>query len=472
MEHTASHTKILQKTTLLSLLLLIGFLLTTVPAQASNPGYDYDRTNINVDFDRIKESFTGGFLQWYEVQSWKTVEGKRTPVFDPAYAFQRRAVDFFIFFGLFATLVFIAFKKLGGDNINKGAQLSLALFLGIALALSLTIMLESPLTELFYPFAVHLLYLLVAAMFFWFFYHLVFQDDKSKWWLALLLALLLTWLAFGTLGIQVRCPAWLCGDEGISTTTTGNGTGPGTDTNPYGDPSVNPQGPRELCSQQYPDYACVENTVLSERQQTHYCENGFIQQGADLCGNGRSCANLNLCTPWCGRTQETEGYVCVNGNEYESCEVRNTNHYCPDNGWCVLNPDENCEEKRDFTCGGEETPGYECYTLGDQPGQYTDCQSIARSVYECPGDQTCALNCRRVPQPTQPSEPTTPSCPSASSVLDNIRSNRGNPDAFREYCQAYYDNYQKRNGECADKGYQGQNNARYNLMCRTITGAI
>lgn len=475
MKQTQQLTQTRPKGVFITLILLISLIFLSEFTFASNPGYNYDRPEFNVDFERIKESFTGGFLRWYEVQQWENVDGKRVPVFNPEFAFQRRAVDFFIFFGLFATLVYIAFKKLGGDSINKGAQLALALFLGLALALAITTMLESPITELFYPFAVHMLYLIVAALFFWFFQHLVFQDDKSKWWLALLLALLLTWLAFGTLGIQVRCPTWLCGDEGIPPGTLGNETGNGTDsTDPFGDPTVNPQGPRELCSQQFQGYSCVDNTAVSQRQQTSYCESGFIQQGANLCGNGRSCVNFNQCTPWCGRTEQTEGYVCVNGNNYESCSVRNTNHYCPDNGWCVLNPQDNCEERRDLTCGGSETPGYQCYTLGSEPGEYRNCQNVASSEYECPTGQTCASNCERIPQPqpTRPTEPAQPSCPSASTVLEQISSNRGNPDQFRQACQQYNNNYQQRNGECSGRGYEGQNNVRYNLMCRTITGAI
>lgn len=155
-----------QKIIVLFTLVLLLFLTVGTTVVSANR-YDYQAPKINIDTERIKESFTGGFLKWYEVQSWEDVEGISRPQFNPAYKFQRKAVDFVLFFGIFATIVYIAFHKLMAD-LNKGAKLGIALFLGIALALSITIMLENPITELFYPFAVHIIYLLVAALFFWF----------------------------------------------------------------------------------------------------------------------------------------------------------------------------------------------------------------------------------------------------------------------------------------------------------------
>jgi len=404
-----------QKTFILITLVLLLFLIigTTV---ASADRYNYQTPKISIDTDRIKESFTGGFLKWYEVQSWEDVDGISRPQFNPAYKFQRKAVDFVLFFGIFATIVYIAFHKLLQD-LNKGAKLGLALFLGIALALSISIMLENPITELFYPFAVHIIYLLVAALFFWFFRSVVFQNQGTWVW-PLLLALLLTWLAFGTLGIKVNCPEWLCGEYDPATTEGGDGpnvitdpdnSGNQNDGNTGTDPDV-PQGtPVEKCEEQHPGWSC-EDRPSSE---TTYCPTSAIDPDESLCNSGKVCMNIVDCDPICG-AGDTNGYICQNNIANYNCGSINRNYYC--------------------------------------------------AVGTCAKD--CVEKPRETPVVTQPVER---ECQGAQALLGTLK--LGDAAANRGVCNTFISNYNKRTGSCAGKGYDNPSMiAVYNMNCASLTG--
>lgn len=379
--------------------------------------YDYKTPSLNIDTARIKEAFTGGFLKWYEVQDWKTDEdGIRRPVFDSAFRFQRTAVDFVLFFGIFAVLVYIAFFKLL-KGVNKGALLALALFLGMALAISLTVMLENPITELFYPFAVHLIYLLVAAMFFWFFFNVVFQ--KSKWPLALLLALLLTWIAFGTLGIKVNCPDWLCGEYDNPTTPPGDDTEitvkDDDDTIGSGIPAVVTGDPVISCESEYgtgSGWKCTDKPSPSN----FYCPGSASDTRPELCDDGKVCMKLDDCQAVCGSDSITEGYSCrTNINDY------------------------NCDDKKD---------SYHC-TSG-----------------------TCAIGCTFKPV-NPPPPPPQPTCPTADTVLNSIKAAFSDPAQFAAQCNKFKTNYGKRTTDCSGKGYDNTiSKAKYNAACGDTTGTI
>lgn len=394
-------------TVILLLFLTVG---TTVTSAAK---YNYPTPNFNINTARLKESFTGGFLKWYEVQSWKEVDGIKKPQFNPAYNFQRRAVDFLLFFGIFATIVYIAFHKLLTD-LNKGAKLGLALFLGIALALSVTIMLKNPITELFYPFAVHIIYLIVAALFFWFFKSVVFQNNGSWVW-PLLLALLLTWLAFGTLGIKVNCPDWICGEA-----TSGDPTNPvdtivdpingGNDNGDIteGNPDIPKGTPIEKCKEQHPGWSCEDKPNL----ETIFCPDSAIDSDESLCNNGKSCMSITDCDPVCG-TGSTVGYQCQNNIANYNCADTDNNYYC---------------------------------AVG-----------------------ICAKDCVKKPPVVKPPvTPPTASCDGAQSLLNKLKLG---DDVFNKgICNTFVSNYGKRNGACAGKGYDDSSmKAVYNMNCARLT---